>query len=56
MEEFDRFTLRVPSELNIELRVMAARNRRSLNAQIITLLEKSVHDALSAKEKGEVTA
>lgn len=55
-EEFDRFTLRLPVELHIELKVMAARSRRSLNAQVVSLLEKCVHDALSANEKSEVTA
>lgn len=55
-EEFDRFTLRIPSELCIELKIMAARSRRSLNAQVVTLLEKCVNDALSANEKSEVTA
>lgn len=55
-EEIDRFTLRVPTELLIELKVMAARSRRSLNAQVVSLLEKCVNDALSANEKSEATA
>ncbi|MGX5708274.1 toxin-antitoxin system HicB family antitoxin [Brucella lupini] len=55
-DETDRFTLRIPSELHIELKVMAARSRRSLNAQVVSLLEKCVNDALSINEKSEVTA
>ncbi len=55
-EQIDRFTLRLPSELLIELKVMAARSRRSLNAQVVSLLEKSINDALSTNEKSEATA
>lgn len=52
-EELERFTLRAPAELCIELKVLAARARRSLNAQIVKMLE----DALASEnEKSGTTA
>lgn len=48
-EEIDRFTLRCPVGLMIELRVMAARSRRSLNNQVVALLEAAVKSAENEK-------
>lgn len=45
-EEIDRVTLRIPSAVFVELKVMAARGRRSLNAQIVSILEKEVSELL----------
>ena len=53
-EEVDRFTLRCPVDLLIELKVMAARSRRSLNSQVIALLENAVKSA--EDEKSGTTA
>jgi hypothetical protein len=41
-EEMERFTLRAPVELCVELRVMAATARRSLNGQIVKMLEEQL--------------
>lgn len=50
--DMERITLRAPADLLVELRIMAARARRSLNAQIVCLLE----EASSKNEKADATA
>lgn len=50
--DMERITLRAPAELLVELRIMAARARRSLNAQIVCILE----DVSSKNEKSGTTA
>ncbi|MDW9444811.1 Arc family DNA-binding protein [Sinorhizobium meliloti] len=52
-EELERFTLRAPVGLCIELKVMAARARRSFNAQIVKMLEEAL---ASENEKSGTTA
>lgn len=47
--DWDRFTLRIPPYLHIELKVMAARSRRSLNSQVVAILEKAVTATEGAK-------
>ncbi|MUZ63472.1 hypothetical protein [Agrobacterium vitis] len=49
-EEIDRFTLRCPVDLLIELKVMAARSRRSLNNQVVAMLENAVRNAEGEKK------
>jgi predicted HicB family RNase H-like nuclease len=44
-----RFLLRVPPELHERLRLLAARERRSLHAQILYLLEQAVGEANEGK-------
>ena len=51
--EVERFTLRVPANLQIELKIMAARARRSLNNQIVAMLEEAVSHHISGKQKDE---
>lgn len=41
-EDLERFTLRAPPELITEIKVKAANARRSLNSQIVTMLERAV--------------
>ncbi|TQN59585.1 Arc family DNA-binding protein [Agrobacterium tumefaciens] len=55
-EEMDRFTLRCPVDLLIELKVMAARSRRSLNSQVIALLDEAVKTAKNEKGAEPLTA
>ena len=45
-EDVERITLRIPANIVVELKVMAARSRRSLNAQIVSILEKEVSEQL----------
>jgi hypothetical protein len=44
-----RFLLRLPPELHERLRLLAARERRSLHAQILYLLERAMEDANEGK-------
>jgi hypothetical protein len=44
-----RFLLRLPPELHERLRLLAARERRSLHAQILYLLERSTEEANEGK-------
>jgi len=41
-ESVVRFLLRLPTEIHDRLRVLAARERRSLHAQILYLLERAL--------------
>jgi predicted HicB family RNase H-like nuclease len=45
-----KFTLRIPEELHARLTTQAATDRRSLNAEILHLLEISL-DALEADDE-----
>lgn len=49
-DELERITLRAPADLLIEVRIMAARARRSLNSQIVSLLEEAT---VNQNEKAE---
>lgn len=48
-DEIDRYTVRFPADLMIEIRVMAARSRRSVNGQIVAMLENAVLEAQNEK-------
>lgn len=50
-EDLDRFTMRVPANIMIEIRVMAARSRRSINSQVVAMLESAI--ANTENEKAE---
>lgn len=52
--ELSRFTLRVPVGLLVELKVLAARSRRSLNNQLVAMLETAVTS--EQNEKSGTTA
>lgn len=44
------FGLRLPDKLKDELRLQAKKNKRSLNAEITLLLEKSLNSSSGIKE------
>lgn len=48
-QDFIRFALRIPQELHASLQKSAEKNRRSLNSEILTLLEISLGKATSAQ-------
>lgn len=48
-DNLDRITFRCPADLMVELRVMAARSRRSVNNQLISMLEDAVRNAETKK-------
>lgn len=52
----DMFNLRLPNGLRDRIKEEAARNRRSMNAEIIFQLEKAVFDPLEMKKGSEVSA
>lgn len=47
--------VRLPQELRNQLRKMAAENRRSLNSQIVVILEKEAQQSVTTK-KADATA
>jgi hypothetical protein len=48
-EEVIRFLLRLPPDLHERLRLLAARERRSLHGQILYLLEQAMEEANEGK-------
>jgi predicted HicB family RNase H-like nuclease len=52
----DMFNLRFPEGLRERIKEEAARNRRSMNAEIIFQLEKAVFEPLEMKKGTEVSA
>ncbi len=54
-DDLQRVTLRIPVELQVELKVQAARARRSFNSHMISILEGAVR-AAAQNEKTETTA
>lgn len=51
----DQFNLRLPEALRRSIREIAADNRRSMNSEIVVILENAVAQTAETK-KGEVTA
>lgn len=49
VESYVRFTLRIPESLRDELLKTANQNHRSLNSQIIVMLEKALEEASDSK-------
>ncbi|WP_428414498.1 Arc family DNA-binding protein [Pararhizobium sp.] len=54
-EKLDKFILRMPDGLRARLRASADTNRRSMNAEAIFLLERSISNN-SENEKADVSA
>ena len=52
----DKFMLRLPEGMRDRLKEVAKENRRSMNAQIVTLLERQLFDPLEMKKGSEVSA
>jgi hypothetical protein len=53
MEDTKKFPLRMPEDLHARLVSLAKRERRSLHAEILWLLQKAVED--QEQERGEDT-
>jgi len=51
----DQFSLRLPEGLRDRVREVADANMRSMNAEIVCILERAIFDALET-EKGDVSA
>lgn len=51
----DQFNLRMPDGLRERIREKADENRRSMNSEIVKILENAIFDPLEMK-KGDVTA
>ncbi|NTG06893.1 Arc family DNA-binding protein [Rhizobium rhizogenes] len=49
-DELDKILLRVPNGLRDRLRVIASHNHRSMNSEIVMMLEKQIQDVLETKE------
>lgn len=49
-DRFTRITLRIPKDLHEQLTAQAEKKSRSMNAEIITRLEKSISDSPEANE------
>ena len=52
----DQFQLRLPPGWRAAIKDQAARNRRSMNNEILAALEKVVGDVIQQKEKDGATA
>ena len=46
----DQFNLRLPDGMRDLLWDIAVSNRRSMNSEIVTMLEKQIHDSLQMKK------
>lgn len=51
-KETDKFMVRMPTDLHQKIKISAAQNRRSMNAEVVFHLS----EAFEKKEKGEATA
>lgn len=57
MRDIAPFGLRIPAELKTKIEQAAAKNRRSLNAEMVTLMEKCLeHIPLADYSDGELIA
>ncbi len=58
MSEIVRFALRLPREVYEALQVLAAQNRRSINGEIVYILERYIAEARETGEglEGKVAA
>ncbi|ANK84461.1 MULTISPECIES: Arc family DNA-binding protein [unclassified Rhizobium] len=51
----DQFNLRMPDGMRDALKAMAAENRRSINSEIVTILEKQIRSSAET-QKADATA
>ncbi|MGO7036258.1 Arc family DNA-binding protein [Rhizobium ruizarguesonis] len=51
----DQFNLRLPDGMRDALKTMAAENRRSINSEIVTILEKQIR-SVTETQKADATA
>lgn len=54
--EGEKFALRLPDGLRGRIKEVAEQNSRSMNSEIVTILERAMFDPMEMKKGGEVSA
>ena len=50
----DKFVIRLPSGLRSKIKELSEQNRRSMNAEIIMVLEKHIQQSMTSKELNDL--